>query len=168
MSTIRPQTALELLRQQGHVTYHEAESLRGESTVVLRAAMEEIERSPAFQEALSGLIEAIKTEKAEQERLESGLRAEPRYSTAPEVTGEFVRQFWDAGDQLNEISRTPFVVPLPYLVENREHLGEVENFGDCDWLAFDLGLTTDHEGPFDVTDVEESISAWLKATETAG
>lgn len=168
MSTIQPDVALELLHQQGHITYHEMESLKGERPAILRQAMEEVERSVAFQESLSGLVEEIRTESAEQARIEAGLRGDPRYAQAPDVEGEFVRQFWDAGDYLNEVSRTAFTVPLPYLVENRERLSEIRDYGDSDWLAFDLGLTTDHEGPFDVDGIEESVSAWLKATETAG
>lgn len=50
---------------------------------------------------------------------------------------------------------------------NRERLEEVRDFGDSDWLAFDLGLTTGHDGPFDVTDIEDSLSAWMEATEVS-
>ena len=129
--------------------------------------METIESNPAFLEALSALTDEIKRRVDEQNEATDLLRKDPRYAEAPEVKGEFVKQFWGAGDYLTEIVREEFTVPLTYLVANRERLDEVQNYGDADWLAFDLGLDAGHDGPFDVDGIEESIAAWLNATEGA-
>lgn len=166
MSAIRPSDALELLYSKGFIAYDKMRNLKDAThPSVLNEAMESVESSGAFQEALAVLVDDIHAKSAEAKRREDDLKADSRYALAPEVTGVFVRQFWDSGDYLTEVSRTDFTVPLSYLVENRDRLEEVHDFGDSDWLAFDLGLTTDHEGPFDVTDIEEPIRAWLEATE---
>lgn len=167
MSVIRPNVALELLYEKGRINYDEMQSFKGSPPLVLNESLEAVEESDAFQSVLASLAEEVKVRAAELKRGEEELRADSRYAQAPEVTGVFVRQFWDAGDYLNEITRTDFTVPLPYLVENRDRLEGVRDFGDSDWLAFDLGLTTDHEGPFDVTEFEGSVSAWLRATEVS-
>lgn len=167
MSIIAATSALDILAQQGIISRDEEQSLRASSTSVLTEAMEAIESTSAFVEALAPLVEEITRRTAAQDREAQALRQDPRYVNAPEVTGVFVKQFWDAGDYLTEITREDFAVPLPYLVANRERLKEVRNFGDSDWLAFDLGLTAGHDGPFDVTDIEDSLSAWMEATEVS-
>lgn len=167
MSIIAATSALDILAQQGIISRDEEQSLRASSTFVLTEAMEAVESTPAFIEALAPLVEEITRRTAAQDREAQALRQDPRYVNAPEVTGVFVKQFWDAGDYLTEITREDFTVPLPYLVANRERLEEVRDFGDSDWLAFDLGLTAGHDGPFDVTDIEDSLSAWMEATEVS-
>lgn len=164
MSHIAPTTALEALYRDGRIAYEQMRDLSDRHPFVVNEAMEAVEKSPAFLEALAVLVDEIERRAGEQEEAESILRADPRYARAPEVKGIFVRQFWDAGDYLTEVGRDEFTVPLPYLVANRERLREVRDYGDSDWLAFDLGLDAGHEGPFDMDDIEDSIAAWLEAT----
>lgn len=166
MSTIRPSDALALLHSKGFITHDTMRDLKDEThPSVLSEAMAAVESSEVFQTALATLVDHIQVQSMEATKRERDLRADSRYAQAPEVTGMFVRQFWESGDYLTEVSREGFTVPLPYLVENRDRLEEVQDFGDSDWLSYDLGLTAGHEGPFDVTDIEDSIQAWLEATE---
>lgn len=164
MSHIQPTTALEVLYRNERITYEEMQNLAGRSTLVATEAMKIIESTPAFLDAISVLTEEIKRRTEEQDEATNLLLSDPKYAQAPEVTGVFVKQSWDARDYLTEVAREEFTVPLPYLVANREHLESIQDFRDNDWLAFDLGLTMDHGGPFDVTDIEEPIQEWLKAT----
>ena len=165
MSYINPATALDILHKSDHITWEERRTLAEQSPLATNEAMKIIESDPAFLDALSALADEIKRRVDEQNEETERLLKDPRYAEAPEVKGVFVREHWDAGDYLTEVGRDEFTVPLPYLVANREFLDEVRNYGDADWLASDLGLNADHDGPFDVDDIEESISAWLSATE---
>ena len=165
MSQIKPHTALEVLYRGGRIPYERMKELSERSALAANEAMEAIESSPAFLDALSALTEEIERRIIEQDEATTALLSDPRYAQVPEVTGVFVKQFWVAGDYLTEIDREDFTVPLPYLVANRERLEEVRDFGDSDWLALELGLNAGHYGPFDITDIEESLTAWLKATE---
>lgn len=169
MTAIQPTRALELLWVKGSITYEEMQHLLRQANLgVLKDAMTAIESSPEFQSALSKLVGEIqwRTEAAIEE--EKAARLDPRYAEAPEVTGVFVKQVWEGprSDFLQEIDREEFTVPLPYLIQNRDNLSDITDYGDCDWLACDLGLAAHHDGPFDIDDIEENISAWLKATTT--
>lgn len=167
MTAIQPTRALELLQVEGSITYEKMQHLISQASLaVLKDAMTAIESSPEFQSALSGLVGEIERRAEAAIEEERVARLDPRYAEAPEVTGVFVKQVWEGprSDFLQEIDRQEFTVPLSYLIQNRELLGDVTDYGDCDWLACDLGLAAHHDGPFDVDDIEESLSAWLEAT----
>lgn len=167
MTAIQPTRALELLWKEGSITYEEMQHLLGKATLaVLKDAMIAVESSPEFQSALSRMVGEIERRSDEAREEEEAARLDPRYAGAPEVTGVFVKQVWEGprSDFLQEIDRQEFTVPLSYLIQNRELLGDITDYGDCDWLACDLGLAAHHDGPFDIDDIEENISAWLEAT----
>lgn len=165
MSTFAPTAALTLLQQKGLINYERAQSLIADTpSIVLNEAMEVIERSEAFQVALSGLLDEIGERVRVLEVEEGALKVDPRYASAPEVCGVFVRQVWDDGDVLVEVGRDEFVVPLSFLVARRDDLGSLVDSVDSDWLAYDLGLMGGHEGPFEVVVEEELVVEWLRVT----
>lgn len=126
MSQIKPRTALEVLYRGGRITYEKMQELSERSALAANEAMEAIETSPALLDALSALTEEIERRTAEQDEATTALLSDPRYARAPEVTGVFVKQSWEAGDYLTEIDREDVTVPLPYLVANRERFGTSE------------------------------------------
>lgn len=164
MSIINPADALTLLQRHGALSPEGAQELRGAEPSIIEKAMEAVESSPVFLEALGDLIgqaAARNATLAEQTRL---LRADPRYANAPEVTATFVKQAWGYKDLLQEAGRETHTLPLPFLVNNRERLRTVTDRGENDWIAFELEWTNRHDGPFDVDEVESSLNAWLEAT----
>lgn len=166
MTIIKPIKALELLYRERRITHDQMDSLKNAPLPALSDAMLALETDEGFLTALAGAVEGIEAKQVEQNSLDQALREDSRYAQAPDVTGVFVRQVWEPGDYLHEVSRTQFTVPLHYLVENRARMEQFGDYEDNDWLVFDLGLNADHDGPFDVDEIKESVAAWLKATET--
>lgn len=164
MNLIDPKMAFDSMRNHKVVSPLRAQELAEEtSSLILCQSMEAVETSETFRELLARMVEEIDQRTQAQEAATQKLKADPRYASAPTVQGVIIHQQWDQHDQLIELGREEFTVPLPYLVENREKLIGLTLDG-ADTVAEELGLLNYHHGPFDVTDLLDSIQVWLDAT----
>ena len=169
---IDPEDFIAYARAQGGISAAEERALyeRAEKAheKAFNSAINTFLADPSVGAALvAAAQQAVREDQAERAAEGELLRRFPLYASAPKVTGTFIMQQWEGprSDFLQEVGRKEFTVPLTTLVENRDSLHEVADFQDNDWLAEEIGLACMHDGPFDITDIEDSIQAWLDATQ---
>lgn len=99
--------------------------------------------------------------------------ANPRYADAPDVTAWLHLKASD-GERTVTVDSRKVTIPAGWLArQDRDRLHEAAEWdADRGWIARELGLIADHDGPcaldFEVGEEYDLLTEWLTATENAG
>ena len=127
------------------------------------------------EEGMTPVLEDIQERVALVSAYNEQLLADPRYADAPAVTATLTLQEWvgPKEDRAEPVGYPADVtIPAAWLV--RQHRGQLEQTAaghyDTDWIANELHLLGDHDGPFELalhenweTD-KNLLQEWVEAT----